>query len=362
MGGVATAFEALAAELESAGHEVGVLVPYAEDVDSLAIDKRHIVGYAWRRRCRSRIVKRMLNAFNIWTGWVFYFALIKKIPHDVFCLFLPTPDYQWARYVKNPKICWLHALAPKPRNDFTGRMWRREIKRDLDRFGTLAAVSPAVANSWQSAYGLVRMPQVVGNLIDCGRIRRLGATKKWPLKNSTRKRIVCVGRVSHEKGQRRLIEAVAGLENIEVVFVGDGADRERCEMMAKELGLSGRICFVGSRDNPYSFVAAADLTVVPSYEEGFGLVAIESLILGTPVLATDCGGTRFALAEGRYGMLVENSVEGLKNGICAWLADPSSVIPSCGFSSAVAEIESADRSLRNTLRGIFAQFQLASNN
>ena len=349
-GGVASAFRAIAAELEAAGHSISLVVPHAEDVEKAAVGKRWIVGFAWRRACSVRWVKRLLNAFNIWTGWWFYFAFVKKRPCDRFCLFLPTPDYQWARYVKNPAICWLHALAPKARNDFTGRMWRREIKRELDRFGTLVAVSPAVAESWKREYSLEKDPVVVPNLIDCGRIRSLGAEAAWPFEGMRRRRIVCVGRVSPEKGQMRLLEAIEQCENVEAVFVGDGSDRGRCERFVADKGLASRVAYDGTKENPYPYISAADVTVVPSLEEGFGLVPVESVLLGTPVIATDCGGTRFALRDGRYGMLVENSTDGISQGIRKWLADDRVADPKCGFAEAQREIEARDTEARKLVR------------
>ena len=76
--------------------------------------------------------------------------------------------------------------------------------------------------------------------------------------------------------------------------------------LAESLGLGARISFVAPvpRTELADYYRAADLTVVPSYNESFGLVALESQACGTPVVATDVGGLRTTVADGKSGVLV----------------------------------------------------------
>ena len=76
--------------------------------------------------------------------------------------------------------------------------------------------------------------------------------------------------------------------------------------LASSLGLGSRVRFVGAvpRSGLADWYRAADLTIVPSYSESFGLVALESQACGTPVVATDVGGLTTAVADGYSGMLV----------------------------------------------------------
>ena len=71
----------------------------------------------------------------------------------------------------------------------------------------------------------------------------------------------------------------------------------------------------GMQKNPYPYIKDADLLVCSSYYEGYNLTVAEALIIGTPVLSTDCTGPREILDGGEYGMIVENSDEGLYNGL-----------------------------------------------
>ena len=78
----------------------------------------------------------------------------------------------------------------------------------------------------------------------------------------------------------------------------------------------------GKKDNPYPYIKNADLLVCASFTEGYNLTVAEALVLGTPVLSTDCEGPREILDNGKYGMLVENSEQGLYDGLLRLYDNP----------------------------------------
>lgn len=107
--------------------------------------------------------------------------------------------------------------------------------------------------------------------------------------------IVCVGRFSKNKGQDVLIKALALLPSyfdLDVEFVGSGNFMKECQELAEQLGVSNRCKFSGSvrHDKVYESFAQATVSVVPSLDEAFGYVCIESLAVGTPVLGSRVGG------------------------------------------------------------------------
>jgi glycosyltransferase involved in cell wall biosynthesis len=100
-----------------------------------------------------------------------------------------------------------------------------------------------------------------------------------------------------------LADALAGTAKL--VIIGDGPEREPLRAQAHSLGLVDRVDFVGARDNPMPLLKKADLFVHSSDREGFGLVIVEALAAGVPVVATDCrSGPSDILAGGAYGDLV----------------------------------------------------------
>ena len=124
--------------------------------------------------------------------------------------------------------------------------------------------------------------------------------------------LLYVGRVEPIKGLDLLVETAAQMDSAEgvrmmVVGADVNGDREmdRVKQLAKERDLEDKIDFVGQVDHADLplYYNAADVCVVPSYYESFGLVALESMACGTPVVATRVGGLSTIIHHGRTGYL-----------------------------------------------------------
>jgi len=140
------------------------------------------------------------------------------------------------------------------------------------------------------------------------------AIEPCPIKKPEGRRvIVACGRLHRQKGFDVLLRAfatVAGQVSSELWLLGEGSERRALEALARQLGVSDRVRFLGFQSNPLSFFRAADLFVLSSRWEGFGNVVVEALGCGTPVVATDCPfGPAEILGAQKWGRLVpvENS-------------------------------------------------------
>ena len=125
--------------------------------------------------------------------------------------------------------------------------------------------------------------------------------------------LLFVGRIQPLKAPDVLLRAAAKLHQpVQVVVVGGPSGSglvapHSLDDLARELGLGDAVRFVppSDRDTVAAYYRAADLTVVPSYTESFGLVALESQACGTPVVAAAVGGLTTAVADGTSGVLVD---------------------------------------------------------
>lgn len=120
--------------------------------------------------------------------------------------------------------------------------------------------------------------------------------------------LINVGKFKKAKNHFLLIESFAiALEKepkLRLVLVGDGSLRRRVEERVKQLGLSGKVVFLGWREDVSSVLNNSDIFVLSSAWEGFGMVLVEAMAAGKPVVATKVGGVPEVVEEGLAGILV----------------------------------------------------------
>ncbi len=160
------------------------------------------------------------------------------------------------------------------------------------------------------------------------------AAARAALSLDERPMLLWVGRIAPSKGRDTLLDAIARLRAggaaLTLLIVGGEADepengheaelRERIE----RLGLGAAVRFVGPlpQDVLPTYYVAADVTVLPSYYESFGMVALEAMACGSPVIASRVGGLVTTVRDGVTGFLVsESDVEALADRIATLVAD-----------------------------------------
>jgi glycosyltransferase involved in cell wall biosynthesis len=126
------------------------------------------------------------------------------------------------------------------------------------------------------------------------------------------------------KGHDILLRAVAQLDGLRVVILGEGGQRTDLEKLADELGVSDRVQLPGWVDNPRAYLPQFDIFAMPSRSEGFPLAIVEAMLAARPVVATRVGSVAEAVTDGETGLLInKDDVEGLTAALRRLRDDPA---------------------------------------
>ncbi len=226
-----------------------------------------------------------------------------------------TIDYYVCEKVNAPVKCgWIHFDVSKFGIDkgMTAQLYKNYQKIFIvsetakDIFDNLF---PQFKNKTEVFYNIVPPEQVI----------RLAENGDSYTDNFEGKRILTVGRISEEKGQRVAIEALKLILDQGVdarwYFVGDGKDKEFCEKLAEDLSISDRVVFLGTQTNPYGFMRDCDIYMQPSRHEGFCITLAEALCFNNPIVATDFTGAREQLEHRANGIVTGMSAEDIAKGL-----------------------------------------------
>lgn len=173
---------------------------------------------------------------------------------------------------------------------------------------------------------------VIPNGIDVAAVRaradpRRDAVKPLPWGPGV-KAVLYVGRLGQEKGVDVLIEAFArvlALVPAAVLYcAGDGPARPALEALARDLGLSDAVQFLGQRDDVERLLAGCDVFALPSWSEGLSNALLEALAVGAPIVATDVPGNSEVVRHGREALLAPpGDREGFAAALTRILSDPA---------------------------------------
>jgi glycosyltransferase involved in cell wall biosynthesis len=198
-----------------------------------------------------------------------------------------------------------------------------DCHREYASFTRVCFVSEQSRVGFESVVAPLPNACVVHNMVEFAMLQTRSAQEAPLHYEGTGLKLVTVGRLVKEKAFDRLLRVVSELEkrfDFELWIIGEGDEREHLEGMIREQQIrSARL--LGYHKNPYVFMKQADLFICSSLSEGYGMAMLESVLLGVPVLATECAATAEILDQGALGMIVENSEEGLRQGLVRLLED-----------------------------------------
>ncbi len=180
-------------------------------------------------------------------------------------------------------------------------------KFSIERSDGVTAVSAFLRDETRRAFGSVNCAlTVIPNFVNLDEYRPEVALPHDALAGAGHKVLVHVSNFREVKRVKDVVRIFARVRRAmpaSLLMVGDGPDRHDAEQEARELGVAADVRFLGRLDAVAPVLAAADLFVLPSQTESFGLAALEAMACGAPVLAARTGGLPEVITDGVEGIL-----------------------------------------------------------
>jgi glycosyltransferase involved in cell wall biosynthesis len=287
-------------------------------------------------RIMSFPVLRRIELRTPWRAFLFVFRFLRSVvsltswlrSQGTSVLYVSTiaaPEWLFAGRLSGARVvCHVHESEPQ-----MGRLASGVLLAPLVAAHTAIAISEDCLDWIRSSLGdrLARRSRVIHN----GVREPSPAVSASPHSVGTSRSLVVVGRLAARKGQDTAIAATALVRragfDVRLTLVGDGYPGyedhvDGLHALAAREHVDDVTAFAGFQ-NPAAYLADADVVLVPSRVEPFGLVAVEALLLGRAVVASRVGGLREIVQDGVTGLLVEpDDPQALADAIVGLLADP----------------------------------------
>ncbi len=211
------------------------------------------------------------------------------------------------------------------------RAYLRTTQYSIERSDVVTAVSRYLADYTNREMGVRAPIRVIPNAVDHERFRPAtvppanGPDPRQRFAHPDEKLLVHISNfraVKKVEDVIRIFGRVSERLGARLLMVGDGPDRPAAVALADELGLTGRVSFLGSFPRIEDVLAVSDLFLLPSVKESFGLSALEAMASGVPVVASRIGGLPEVVEDGVSGRLLEpGDIDGMARAAVALLSD-----------------------------------------
>jgi len=192
----------------------------------------------------------------------------------------------------------------------------------------VTAISSYLRDRTYEAFDITREIEVIRNFVNCDfyvRNPELVAQQRPRYAAADEKILVHLSNFRPVKRVTDVIEVFARVAPVvpsRLLLIGDGPDRSAAEFLALKLGVADRVDFLGKQENVNELLALADVMVMPSEMESFGLAALEAMACCVPTIATRVGGVPELIEHEHNGLLYEvGDIEGMAAGALSLLTD-----------------------------------------
>lgn len=272
-----------------------------------------------------KILVNLHIRFNI--NWLYKWIVNSRIPgnYHIGISFLDSSFTDILFFLDDKiskRIAWVHS-SYQTYNNF-GKFYKGAYKDRLvqKRYGKLdhiIFVSNDSMQEFEEIFVIKTPKSVIYNVLDTKKIYKLA---DYPINEEFDENlinIIAMGVLLPVKGYDLLIKAASLLKKdglrFKIRILGNGFLEQELLLLIKNLELEDVIELKGFHINPYPFLKQSDVFVMTSLSEGLPTALGEAMILGLPVVVTDCSGCRELVDEGQYGVMADKTAEGIYSGL-----------------------------------------------
>jgi N-acetyl-alpha-D-glucosaminyl L-malate synthase BshA len=250
------------------------------------------------------------------------------IPHSVSAQL--AREMLRAQGLKLPFITTLHGT------DITlvglDRSYLPITKFGIEQSNGVTAISQHLADRTRESFGITKHIEVIRNFVNCDLYQRDPEKVRTMRPRFAQPDERLLVHLSNFRPVKRVTDAVEVFARVarelpaRLMLIGDGPDCSAAEFLAKKLGVFDRIHFMGKQDNVHDLLPLADLMIMPSQMESFGLAALEAMACCVPTIATRVGGVPELIQHEVTGLLFDvGDVEAMASGAINLLSNPSAL-------------------------------------
>lgn len=312
------------------GFDVSVLTLFKDDRNKLSNKVYYAYVFSWKFRGNVHLLKLFPAT------WLYNWMIGNRGKYDIVVSYLQSPTMRIVGGCRDSSVNtvnWIHF-------GFKTLDGLKKYYRNKKEFvSSILSYSSTVFVSQSAKVDLLNMLpdlaskdcRVIYNINDFKEIRKKSnELVKEDCFNTNAIKIISAGRFTSQKSFDRLIRIIAKLNSEGIVadlfLLGKGSLQDYYLKISEKMNIFDKVHLLGYQSNPFKYYKLADIFVCSSIQEGYSTALTEALVVGLPVITTDCAGMHELLGQNEYGIITDNNENALYGAIKKVVTEESILI------------------------------------